>query len=223
MTATATPVTPTAPAIIQLPIDESYAVLPDEATIERAAAALRSHGIEVDVVDDAAAARELVLSRIPDGAEVYQGASVTLADIGVTAEIETSGRYTAIRPITRAMDRQTQGREIRKLSSAPDIMVNSVQAITEDGRLVAASFGGSQLGPLVSGAGKVIIVAGAQKIVPDLATAFQRIEAYSYPIEDARLQVAYHGYRSAINKIVVVNAEMGSRISVIIVRELVGN
>jgi hypothetical protein len=217
MTATATP------AIVQLPIDESFFVLPDEATIERTAEALRGHGFVVDVVDDAAAARDLVLSRIPEGADVFQGASVTMADIGVTAEIETSGRYTAIRPITRAMDRQTQGREIRKLASAPDVMVNSVQAITEDGRLVAASFGGSQLGPLVSGAGAVIIVAGAQKIVPDLATAFKRIEAYSYPIEDARLQVAYNGYRSAINKLVVINAEMGKRISVIIVRELVGN
>ncbi len=109
------------------------------------------------------------------------------------------------------------------MGGAPEFLVNSVQAITEDGTLVAASFGGSQLGPLVSGAGKVVIVAGAQKVVPDLATAFRPIEAHSYPLEDARLQVAYNGYRSAINKLIVINADLPGRIRVIMVRELVGN
>ena len=43
-------------------------------------------------------------------------------------------------------------------------------ALTEGGPLLIASASGSQLGPLVLGAGHVILVIGAQKIVPDVAT-----------------------------------------------------
>ena len=120
------------------------------------------------------------------------------------------------------MDRATQMREIRKLGAAPDVQINSVAAVTEDGRMVVASMTGSQLGPIVFGAGRVILVAGAQKIVPDLATAFRRVEEYSFPIEDAKMQAAF-GRHSAINKMLVLNAEFApGRVTVILAREPVG-
>jgi hypothetical protein len=120
------------------------------------------------------------------------------------------------------MDRATQMREIRKLGAAPDVQINSVQAVIEDGRILVVSFGGSQLGPIVSGAGRVILVVGSQKIVPDLATAFRRVEEYSYPIEDAKLQEVL-GRHSAVNKMLVLNAELApGRTTVILVREPVG-
>ena len=92
--------------------------------------------------------------------------------------------YDAIRPQLFKMDRQTRRREMRKLASAPDYVVGSVHAVTEDGVLVVASFSGSQLGPYASGAGHVIIVAGTKKIVPDLETGLRRIREYSYPLEE---------------------------------------
>ncbi len=69
------------------------------------------------------------------------------------------------------MDRETQGREIRKLVSAPDFMLGSVAAITADGMLVAASATGSQLAGYASGAGRLILIVGSQKLVPDLDAA----------------------------------------------------
>ena len=78
----------------------------DDAAVERAAAALRAKGYAVHVVDSAAAARDLTISLLPEGAEVSQGASETLEVIGVTAELE-SGRYDNIRLRTRTMDRTT--------------------------------------------------------------------------------------------------------------------
>jgi acyl-CoA hydrolase len=208
--------------IERLPVNEEFARPASPASLERAAEALRAHGIDVQLVADSAAARELVLNLIPEGAEVGEGASMTLDQIGVTEVIEKSGRYDAVRPRTRAMDRATQMREIRKLGAAPDVQINSVQALTEDGRIVVASMTGSQLGPIVFGAGRVILVVGAQKVVPDLATAFRRVEEYSYPIEDAKIQEAY-GRRSAVNKMLVINAEIApGRITVILVREPVG-
>jgi LUD domain len=210
------------PDIERLPINSAFAEPASPVAIERAAEALRAHNIDAQIVPNAAAARDLVLSLIPEGAEVGQGASATLEAIGVTEIIEKSGRYDAVRPRTRAMDRATQMREIRKLGAAPEVQLSSVQAVTEDGRIVVASFGGSQLGPIGFGAGRVILVVGAQKIVSDLATAIRRVEEYSLPIEDAKLQEAL-GRRSAVGKMLIVNVEPApGRITVILVREPVG-
>ena len=42
-------------------------------------------------------------------------------------------------------------------------MLGSVHAVTEDGSLITASMGGGQLGPYVSGAGRVILVVGTAR------------------------------------------------------------
>jgi LUD domain len=206
----------------RMPVNEEFARPADNDAIERTADALRSHGFDTRIVQTGMAARELALSLIPEGAEVGEGASQTLDQIGLTEIIEKSGRYDAIRPRTRAMDRATQMREIRKLGAAPDVQINSVHAVTEDGRMVIASATGSQLGPIGFGAGRVILVAGAQKIVPDLATAFRRVEEYSYPLEDAKMQEAF-GRHSAVNKMLVLNGEWApGRVTVILVRGSIG-
>ncbi len=207
--------------IERLPVNEAFARVGDPGAVDRAAEGLRAHGFDARIVPDGSAARELLLSLVPDGAEVGQGASATLDQIGVTAIIEQSGRFAAIRPRTRAMNRATHMSEIRKLGAAPDVHINSVQAVTESGRMVVASGSGSQLGPIVSGAGRVVLVVGAQKIVPDLETAFRRVEEYNYPIENVRTQQVY-GMRTAINKILVLNGDFPGRTTVILVREALG-
>ena len=133
--------------------------------IAHVAAALRSHNIEAIVVETGAEAKDVVLGLIPDGAEVHSGKSKTLEDIGLYAELVESGRYDALRPRLSAMDRATQGDEMRKLVAAPAFMLGSVAAIAADGTLVAASATGSQLGAYVSGAGRLILVVGSQKLL----------------------------------------------------------
>jgi hypothetical protein len=207
--------------IERLPVNEAFARPANRAAIERAAAALRLRNFDARIVADAVEAREMVLTLLPEGAEVGEGASLTLDQIGVTEIVEKSGRYDAIRPRTRAMDRATQMREIRKLAAAPDFQINSVHALTEDGRMVIASGTGSQLGPIGFGAGKVVLVVGAQKIVPDLETAYRRVEEYSYPLEDAKMQELY-GARSSVSKMLILNRDSPGRTTVILVAEPVG-
>ncbi len=139
-----------------------------EERIAGVAAALVRHNIEAIVVDTGAEARARVLAMIPESSEVHWGKSKTLVEIELTPELLTSGRYDPLRPRYMAMDRATQGREIRKLQASPDVMLGSVQAITDDGALIAVSYGGSQIGPYASGAGRLILVVGSQKIVRDL-------------------------------------------------------
>ena len=194
----------------------------DDERVTRAAAALESHGIRVLRAADAAEARDIVLSLIPEGSEVHHGASQSLDVTGISDAIEASGRYNPVRPLIRSLDRATEADEIRRLSAAPGVMLGSVHAVTETGSLLAASMSGSQLGPYASGAGRVILVVGTQKIVADLEEGLRRINDYAYPLEDARAQAAY-GIHSAVNKVLIVNAEIvPGRITVVLVDEAIG-
>jgi hypothetical protein len=190
--------------------------------VERVAAVLRSHNIEAIVVDTADRARETVLGIVSDGAEVHSGKSRTLEEVGLYRELMDSGRYDAIRPKVFGMDRATQGREIRKLSAGPDIMLGSVAAVTEGGALVAASATGSQLGAYASGAGRLILVVGSQKIVPDLDAALRRVREVVFPWENEQVQ-ARMGVDTILEKVLIIYGEWtAGRTTVVLVREPVG-
>jgi hypothetical protein len=199
-----------------------WGTMADDTRVTRAMASLEANGISVRRATDGAEAKRIVLDLIPAGSHVHHGASQSLDAVGITEEIDKSGRYQALRPRIWSMDRETQGDEIRRLGAAPDVMLGSVHAVTESGSLLAASMSGSQLGPYVSGAGRVILVVGTQKIVADLEEGMRRIDEYSYPLEDARAQAAY-GIRSAVNKVVVINREITpGRITVVLVDQVLG-
>jgi len=194
----------------------------DEASVNRAAAALEANGIEVLRAANAAEAKRIVLALIPDGSQVHHGASQTLEVAGIIDAVDKSGRYEPLRPRLWGMDRKTQSDEIRRLGAAPDVMLGSVHAVTETGALIAASMGGSQLGPYVSGAGRVILVVGTQKIVSDVEEGLRRINEYAFPLEDARAQLTY-GIHSAVNKVLIINREVvPGRITVVFVDEVLG-
>ena len=190
--------------------------------LERAAAALRSHGFTVESLDDTAAARTRIKDLIPDGASVFTGASETLRLSGIDDDINTSGRYDAIKPRVLAMDRATGADDIRRLLASPDVAVGSVHAVTETGSLVVASGTGSQLPGYAGGAARVIWVVGAQKVVPDLPAALRRVEDHCLPLESARTQAAY-GSPSAVNRLLVLNAELSpGRGTVLLLRQAIG-
>jgi len=194
----------------------------DETRVTRTIAALEANGFSVVRAADAAEARQKVLDLIPDGAEVHHGASKSLDVTGIADEIANSDRYEALKPRIWSMDRQSQADEIRRLGAAPQVMLGSVHAVTETGSLIVASMGGSQLGPYASGAGKVVLVVGTQKIVSDLDEGFRRLYEHTLPLEDARAQAAY-GVNSAVNKLLVINREIQpGRITVVLVDEALG-
>jgi LUD domain len=211
---------------VQLDFDEStkrrFGTAADDARVTRTAAALEDNGIRVLRAANAAEAKPIVLGLIPAGSQVHSGASQSLEVSGIIDEIEGSSRYDALRPRIWSLDRDTQADEIRRLSAAPDVMLGSVHAVTEAGTLLAASMSGSQLGPYVGGAGRVILVVGTQKIVSDLEEGLRRINDYSLPLEDARAQAAY-GIHSAVNKVVIINREIvPERFTVVLVDEVLG-
>ena len=200
----------------------AFGELASQSQIDAAAEALGRSGITSLVVDSGEQARSAVLSKLPVGAEVYNNTSRTLEEIGLAEDIERSGRYQPLRLRLYQMDREMQGREMRQLAAAPDFVVGSVHALTSDGALLIASASGSQLGPLVSGAGYVILVIGGQQIVPDLAAGLRRITEYCFPLEDRRAREAY-GVPSGVNNVLIINhVVVPGRITAVVVNEALG-
>ena len=153
---------------------------------------------------------------------MHSGKSKTLEDAGILAELRDSGRHDFLRARLLEMDRATQAREMRKLIGAPDFMLGSVAAITLDGLMVAASATGSQLGPCASGAGRVILVIGAQKVVPDLETGLRRVREYAFPWEMARVRETM-GVDTGLAKVLLIEREwLAGRSTVVLVRSAIG-
>lgn len=205
-----------------LPVDDSFGIPVSTASLDRAADALSANGFTVRIVDSVADARRLVNEILPIDKAVFTSASETLRLSGITEDIDGSGRFVSVRAGQADWDLRARYDDVRRTRSAPDVVVGSVHAITEDGRVVTASASGSQLAPYASGAASVVWVVGAQKIVADLDTALRRIDTYAYPKEDARAQRAY-GQRSVVAKILISSREVvPGRSTVILVREAIG-
>lgn len=198
-----------------------FAKLATDARIQNVTHALEANGIKVLVAETVEEAKQLVLDLVPQGAEVYANLSKTLEVMGLAEEFDQSGRYNAVRPKVLSLDRKTQADEIRKLRTIPEYIVGSVHAITEAGEVITASGTGSQIASYAYGAGKVIWVAGTQKIVSDLNEGFRRTREYSQRLEDARMQQAY-GINSSLNKTLVITRDMPGRITMVLVKENIG-
>jgi hypothetical protein len=203
------------------PPNLEFARLAEPDRLERTVEALQGRGFHAQIAAGGAEAKRLVLDAIPEGAEVHTALSETLTELGIRAEIEESGRYDSVRAKLAKLDRETQGREMRKLGAAPDYIVGSAHAITDDGVILVGSGSGSQLGAYAYAAGSVLLVVGGQKLVRDVPEGLRRLRQYALPREFARMQsVGYPG--SLLTKTLIIEQEPGGRISVILVPETIG-
>jgi acyl-CoA hydrolase len=200
---------------------DRFTVLPDDQALAATVVALEEHGISVEVVDDFDAARQAILARIPEGSSVMTNTSVTLQETGIADAINEGGRYESARNKMFALDFATQAQEMKAIGGQPDYALGSVHAITRDGTLVIASASGSQLASYAWGAANVIFVVGAQKLVPTVEAAHERIYQHSLKLEDARAYAAY-GQHSSVGKILEIHQELPGRIHVVLIRQPVG-
>jgi acyl-CoA hydrolase len=161
------------------------------------------------------------LARIPAGSTVMTNTSVTLQETGIADAVNDGGPYDSARNKMFALDFATQAQDMKAIGGQPDYALGSVHAVTQDGSLVIASASGSQLASYAWGAAQVILVIGAQKLVPDLDAARQRIYQHSLKLEDARAQAAY-GQHSYVGKILEIHQELPGRIHIVLIRQPAG-
>lgn len=198
--------------------------LADEQTIEKTISALKTNGIEAEVVENGSQAKEKVLELIPEDSEVMTMTSATLDAISVSLEINKNGsKFNPVRGKLYAMDRKTQAQEMHRLGAAPEYAIGSVQAVTEKGQVVVASNTGSQLPAYVYSALHVIWIVGTQKIVKNLDDAMKRLYEYTLPKESERVQKAYGMPKSNVGKLLIINKEVNpGRLTLVFVKEKLG-
>lgn len=197
-----------------------------EKSIQKTINTLKTNGINALVVENRDEAKSKVLEIIPKGAEVIDMTSVTLDTISLAAEINGSGKFDSVKNMLSGMNRETDGKKMQMLGAAPEWAIGSVHAVTEDGKVIAASNTGSQLGVYAYGATHVIWVVGTQKIVKNLDEGMKRIYEYVLPLESKRARKAYglpESFNSFVSKVLIFNREVNKqRITLIFVKEVLG-
>lgn len=192
--------------------------LASDESIEKTVSSLKANGIEAIVVGSKEEAKRKVLEIVPEGAEIMNMTSRTADEISISEEIADSGKFNSARKMFGSIDKKEQ----RRLGAAPDWVIGSVHAVTEDGKVIVASATGSQLPAYAYGSNRVIWVVGTQKIVKNLEDGMKRVYEYTFPLEDERARIAY-GMGSGVNKLLVFNKEFTpGRITMILVKEKLG-
>ncbi len=135
---------------------------------------LQRRGIDLVYCADGAAALEYLLSRIPAGATVMNGGSHTLEQIGLLDAL-ADGPYKWLRPLIKTIDDAGERTRARRRATTADYFFGGINAITERGEILNADGAGTRVSAYAFGAGKVYMVASVNKIVPDLAAAFERL------------------------------------------------
>ena len=202
--------------------------------IDELKAALASRGIELVHAADGREALRLVLERIPKGATVMNGGSATLEDIGLLDALRDG--YKWLRPAIAATNERQERTRRRREATTADWLVGGVNAITMSGEIVNVDGSGNRLAGYAFGAGKVILVAGVNKVVADLAAAFERIRNTAAVQECRKLgkstpcaltgqcdNDACRGPERQCGKILIIeNEKIAGRITLVLIGERLG-
>ncbi len=197
--------------------------IPREEVIISTVRSIGARGIRVLRVQDGSQALAKIKEIIPSGAEVMNGSSTTLIEIGYQ-ELLDSGRHDwkdLHRMVISENDAKKRN-EIRRKSVSADYFLSGVNAVAMTGELVSCDASGSRVGAWPFAAHNLILVAGVNKIVPTVQEALKRIEEYAYPLEDARSK-SVNGIPSQIGKCVILaNERQSGRITLILVNDCLG-
>jgi len=197
--------------------------IPDEATIQKTMEGLKKRNFNPLIVDDRTAALAKLKELIPPGADIMEGASTTLEEIGFIAYL-MSGQQPWQNwkdRIFAEKDREKQAK-LRRESTMAGYFLGSVQAITEDGIVLGVDATGSRQGGYVFSAAHVIWVSGVNKLVVDVDAAFRRVNEHCFPLEDARQKKTGNPAGTVIGKTVLYENEAPGRITTILIREKLG-
>lgn len=141
-------------------------------------------GIEGYYCENAEAALNTAKRFLTPGCSISWGGSQTLSEIGLLDELTESDyviydRFTANTP-------EEKTAMYSKIVTT-DYFFMSSNAITLDGQLVNIDGSGNRVACLITGPKNVIIIAGMNKIVPDVQTGIDRVRNMASPPNAIRL------------------------------------
>lgn len=145
--------------------------------IEKTIKALQKHGFAAEFAADREEAKKRLLELIPAGATVGVPGSKTVREIGVIPALQERGEQVFDHWTAAPADQLS----VRKSQLTCDVLLVSTNALTEQGELVNRDGIGNRVAAMVFGPRQVMVVAGRNKIVPDLAAAEERIRRIAAP------------------------------------------
>jgi L-lactate utilization protein LutB len=154
------------------------------AKLERTAKALTQNRMEARVVADKEELLKIIREMMPKGASVATGGSMTLEETGINALL-SSGDYDFY--FRGRTDENGQPVDVFRAAFSCDWYLASANAITEDGKLYNVDGNANRVAALCYGPKHVIIVAGCNKVVRDLAEADERVRTIAAPANCVRL------------------------------------
>ena len=149
-------------------------------------------------VPDRQEALAAVLEMIPPGVKVARGDSISVDQTGIIDELEKRNQNVLIDPLLRTADGSyafpdiAERNRIAREAFTADIFLVGANAVTLDGKLVSTDAWGNRVSATIFGPEKVIVVAGANKIVKNVDEALERIRNYAAPM-NARRHALKHG------------------------------
>lgn len=153
--------------------------------LENTAAALKSNGFGASVFESGPDAAAYVLKLIGSGKKVGMGGSMTAQELGLPGELKKAGNEV----ITHLPEMSPQERHQTWLrAQASDFYLASPQAITARGEMIFIDGLGNRASSVVFGPGKVILLAGVNKLVRDLDDGLWRIRNVAAIANNMRLK-----------------------------------
>ncbi len=167
--------------------------LTNDASIETTLISLERRGLEARFVENRKAATEVMLAMIPESASVGCGGSTTLRQIGIFEELSRRGTKLVNAKAGELLqevpkeNRSATLERFRRQAMSCDFFVSSTNAVTLDGRLVNVDGVGNRVAGMFFGPKRVFLVAGKNKIVPDLDQALRRVRHVTCPVHTSRI------------------------------------
>ena len=136
-------------------------------------------------------ALEHLLGSIPPGATVGFGDSETVQQIGLPGALHDRGQklispFWEDDPRTYVFPRTEKARQATTDALSADYFIAGINAITLDGKIVNTDAGGNRVAGIIFGPKRVILVAGANKIVTNVEAATERIKKVAAPLNARR-------------------------------------
>ena len=149
--------------------------------------ALKKNRFQAEYVSTANEARQRVLELVPGNGSVGLGGSVTIAKLNVIEELNSRGNLILNHSAPGLSPEEKI--EVRRKQLTCDCFLTSTNAITSDGKLVNVDGTGNRVAAMIFGPKQVLVVAGINKIVKDVDSALERIEQFTAPINNYRLNL----------------------------------
>jgi hypothetical protein len=155
---------------------------------QRCVESLGKHGFNARLVDDTQAARDWILELAGHLDSFGFGGSDTVRRLGLIDKLNDMGKtvYDHWQPGLSA----EEVHRVRLAQGRADCFVCSANAVSLTGEIVNVDGVGNRTAAMSFGPRQVVIVAGMNKVAPDLTAALERVHAVAAPMRARSLNMA---------------------------------